>query len=729
MSSEKKIQLRFKVDSKILKELGESLISRPSIALAELVKNTYDADSTKVVITFKDITRKDGIIIIQDNGEGISQEKLEKAWMTVSTTDKVKNPISKKYGRIKTGEKGVGRFACQAISKTLVLETIAEYDGGIKRKIVGTFYWNKFDFGVEIIDIPIDFTITDVHPDTQTGTKLTLYKLNKMWDEDDVKQLRKEILGLIVPFDEEEFYSGGFDIIFEISEFDKYSGKLSQDVVRKAWGELTGSVSETGMITYNLKTDREVTSIDLEKRMKVLGVSKFKIYYHYMPKGTRRATRKAIKEIGGVRVYVDGFRVFGYGQPDDDWLDLEKDVARRLAAAPMEFKHIDIDRPLLRLPPNKNLVGGVFLSRTNNLRIKQTVNRDRLMQNEAYEELKYFIRRGIDWLTIKFAQYYNREQIEKRQREKKKRELEREKRNLNSKTIIRNIEKTIKEEKIKITESIGKEKYGDIVEDFKDLKDSLKIDKDLFENKESELVENISTYRLLASVGTTVFMFEHEIFLIIDYLNQVNNSLKDLSAYIDDSKTHYLEEISKSISRWHENIEKMASLMSLIKVKQTIQRRRRISVRTIIDSILDIFQNYLESYNIVVNIELDEFIRTPPMYTWEVQSIFLNLLTNSIKALVSPNNKNDRSIRIWGEDNSSHIIIRFQDTGIGIQPDSFNKIFDPFYSTSEPNLVFGQGLGLGLTIVRDIIFDYNGEISFNKNMRIGALAKIILPKK
>jgi DNA mismatch repair ATPase MutL len=61
--------LPFQVDSALLKELGERLIGKPHIALAELVKNSYDADANEVMITFEPESSR---IEVHDDGHGMT---------------------------------------------------------------------------------------------------------------------------------------------------------------------------------------------------------------------------------------------------------------------------------------------------------------------------------------------------------------------------------------------------------------------------------------------------------------------------------------------------------------------------------------------------------------------------------------------------------------------------------------------------------------------------------
>src|SRR5262245_12889800 len=84
-------KIRFSVDSALLRELGERLVGKPHIALAELVKNSYDADATKVIIRFAS-----NRIEIIDNGHGMDFDEFKNYWMRIGSPHKQKRPLSRK---------------------------------------------------------------------------------------------------------------------------------------------------------------------------------------------------------------------------------------------------------------------------------------------------------------------------------------------------------------------------------------------------------------------------------------------------------------------------------------------------------------------------------------------------------------------------------------------------------------------------------------------------------
>jgi len=86
--------LHFDVDAGILFQLGELLVAKNSIALSELVKNAYDADATRVIIRFLDVTKEGGTIIVTDNGTGMTLDQIRERWMRIATPASERNPIS-----------------------------------------------------------------------------------------------------------------------------------------------------------------------------------------------------------------------------------------------------------------------------------------------------------------------------------------------------------------------------------------------------------------------------------------------------------------------------------------------------------------------------------------------------------------------------------------------------------------------------------------------------------
>jgi len=106
----------FTVDAGIINRLGLELVSKSETAVSELIKNSYDADANIVNVSFLNASiAVGGKLIIDDDGLGMTRNQLIDGFMRLATTDKLHNPISKKYKRAKAGKKGIGRFATQRL--------------------------------------------------------------------------------------------------------------------------------------------------------------------------------------------------------------------------------------------------------------------------------------------------------------------------------------------------------------------------------------------------------------------------------------------------------------------------------------------------------------------------------------------------------------------------------------------------------------------------------------
>jgi HSP90 family molecular chaperone len=108
--------VEFTVDAALLRELGERLVGKPHVALAELVKNAYDADANRVVIRFGE----DSIEVI-DDGHGMTADDFRQYWMRIGTTHKQKSLFSPRLKRPVTGSKGIGRLSAQFLGTSLEL--------------------------------------------------------------------------------------------------------------------------------------------------------------------------------------------------------------------------------------------------------------------------------------------------------------------------------------------------------------------------------------------------------------------------------------------------------------------------------------------------------------------------------------------------------------------------------------------------------------------------------
>lgn len=222
---------QFKPKAHILTLLGEELIKSPVMAIYELVKNSYDADSNKVDVYFRDVQNIDNAsIIIEDDGIGMTSEIVEDVWLEPGSDFRkpvnkngerqiIKSPI---YGRIPMGEKGVGRFAVHKLGTKILLISrplILKYNDD-KTKIISKdlanyeielyINWKDFNQSKHLSDIPVKWKLRrdskKFRFKEKSGTYIHLSGLKESWTKGMARSLKGQTLSMLSPkIDEKTF--------------------------------------------------------------------------------------------------------------------------------------------------------------------------------------------------------------------------------------------------------------------------------------------------------------------------------------------------------------------------------------------------------------------------------------------------------------------------------------------------------------------------------------------
>jgi hypothetical protein len=134
----------FTVDTHLFRELGELLVDRDSTALVELVKNAYDADATEVVVHGDSLSdSRSGVILITDNGVGMSADLFRLGFLRIASRVKEETRRSPKSKRRYTGAKGVGRLAAHKLAWLMEVES-ASSDSS-EAPISASIDWEKIE--------------------------------------------------------------------------------------------------------------------------------------------------------------------------------------------------------------------------------------------------------------------------------------------------------------------------------------------------------------------------------------------------------------------------------------------------------------------------------------------------------------------------------------------------------------------------------------------------------
>lgn len=161
---------QFKTRARALDLLGRQQIAGIPTAINELIKNAHDAYADKFDIDF---LRKDNLLILRDDGLGMTKDEFESRWLTIGTESKFANkkttlpPVDEsKPARPIMGEKGIGRLAIASIGKQVLIISKSKLRDKDYPIVVAFINWELFELpGINLEDITIPVKEFDNLPD------------------------------------------------------------------------------------------------------------------------------------------------------------------------------------------------------------------------------------------------------------------------------------------------------------------------------------------------------------------------------------------------------------------------------------------------------------------------------------------------------------------------------------------------------------------------------------
>ena len=433
--------LTFSIESRILRELGERLVKQPEVAIVELVKNAYDADATECTISYD----PGNAITVKDDGLGMTLARFTDGWMRVGTRSKEAVGLSDKFGRLITGEKGIGRFAVRFLGRALHLESVADDRGRERRtRLITDFDWQLFDQHEDLGEVRVPYRLERANADTPIGTTLAITRLRPEIARLDLRKVRTGSIGVLTPLRSLFRRTPGTDaadppkradqpdpgFTLEIQEGE---GEAPQDV---AGAILEGFVLRARLQLSGDRVDLQVYRRDEQKPYLAvvdtyhnqLGKLYTDIRFFPRRKGAfsempidGRQVSTWIAANSGIAVFDRGFQVQPYGTPSDDWLRLAADNARneRAPRSDIAKKHFPMppqvrastsENWMLRLPQSAQLVGLVQVEgRRANERgageddegLIASADREGFVENNAFSQLRDLVRGAVE--TIAYA--------------------------------------------------------------------------------------------------------------------------------------------------------------------------------------------------------------------------------------------------------------------------------------------------------------------------------------
>jgi signal transduction histidine kinase len=463
-------------------------------------------------------------------------------------------------------------------------------------------------------------------------------------------------------------------------------------------------------------------SKNTEKHTLIEGLGEFEFVFYFMKltnKGSDRFATKTFVEskrkewlsrFGGIKIFRDDFRVRPYGEKGSnsfDWLGLgERSVQSTFG--PGQSAGIN-----WRVGSNQ-VHGVIKISRVANGELKDLSNRGGLVENESFDVFKQLIIRLIN-LVEKDRHYIIRPIAVVDDRQAGIEEIK-------TKAIAQSAEdlKKIDSKPVRQLQVLAPVQE-DIEKNFTYAKGIQKLNEDLIE-KDNE----IKILRGLASMGLTIATFSHELDEISNKLTYNINKLDQaIMATVNKAEADLLP-IKGNPYLLIENIKVLNLRLEnwLNFSNNSVKKdRRKASNVTLQEYFVDLSQAWLDMFNarsstlkIAGNFD---GIKLPKTYKIDLDSIFNNLLINSLEAF-HHGRTTIRQVSIDYEFEKDGITIVYQDSGPGLDPSIRNpyQIFEPFFTTKMQSVDnYKDGIGLGMWIMKATIDEYNGSVELINDPR------------
>lgn len=712
--------LKIRPYARLLTMLGEQLIKNEQIALAELIKNAYDADADWVRVSFVDFPEKNGDltitedskIIIEDNGCGMTLDVIEKSWMNPATPNKKVEAGTEKRSAIKKrviqGEKGIGRFSILKLGRKIsiitrpidsVEEHIIDYDlsaydddfltvDGRKEELyIDDLSINVYSRPAEQLQNRVVVVNSQKFEGNNNGTRIEISNLKGEWSQKKIEEVCKDSQKLQPIFDKAfgkqsaDRFEIGFDVNNErVSVSDKAIEELSNLLRHNAVLKITDGRYIEAEKSFEFDLNGNPMKLRIEDAP-ISGLSIFK--EHFIKPADLFQPATEIKSACGN--FGFNFFIFDFAADKGSNFHLD-DKEKRL----IKEHRIYLYRDKIRVAPygdpdddwigtdkkravgrsgnylsNDQVVGFVDIAKKDNPRLKDKTNREGLIdEGRATKDFLVLLQSLLLWVRQHpYAQY----KIQLEQKEQQ---------DVNKSRVVDSLFATLKD-------SIGNNPVA--LQAYNDVVKSYKIEQDFYKKQ-------IETTTDLAGVGLSVETASHDIMMMLGKgVEAIDNLIKDIEGGIL-SERQISEELLKIRGIFSFVDTQMKDIQLLFKSSK--QRRRSIRVSDILDKVVTIYKRTLQREHIDLKVEK---IGSPVMAKCTdavLLQLLINLFDNAVYWL-SVVNIPSKNILITLDGDSQQLI--FSDNGPGIRDDDKPYIFEAFYSGKE------EGRGLGLYIARQLL--------------------------
>lgn len=774
----------FIVDTHLLRELGDLLVGRDSTAILELVKNGYDADATVVRIDAQNLAHPQAAVLtVEDDGNGMTAERFRSAFLRIAGRDKEEGERrSPKFNRAYTGQKGIGRLASQKLAKVLEVRSMPDStvvgsdDPGVEARID----WEAIDQQQTLHDLKEGLSVTavPVSPGTPPGTVLSMRSLKRTWTTAEIGKFVDEMQSaqppsLLLSSESESLAIAGESLIgrpvvrgtadndpgFEV----ELSGELApgDDLWAKAAEDFQWCIE---IDVVGGRTRYRISPTTTYERSEPLArpysfeahadpTLRFQARFYMMPgASSRRGPLKGfVRSTSGIRVYLEGFRVLPYAEYGDDWLEIDREYRSGPRYYTIELDEsasddLDLDkREALNAIPSNGYFGAVFLTTSGAPGLESLINREGFVPGPTFRAIREIVQDGVRLsVRVRRSVFNQRERL----------------------SAIAPVPPDQQSPEAAVP-SPGPEPvfdpsgrtpfevlapHGPTEEDNRRMAAAAEAAAKLaaamraggtepVDERTKQLaagfnaahgaLQAVQSYqpelRILAGVGLQLGAFVHDINGMLASATTVRELLRGLlDKVVDPTQRNTIQVTLRTADELAHTLARQSSYLTDVLSADPRRRRSQVKVRERVESVLRFLAGSLSSRGITASVDVAPELRTAPMFPAEMMIMLTNLLTNAAK-----NAAEGGKIWIDGRDLGSAVEVTISNDGAVVDLDEAERWFLPFESTTTTvDDVLGQGLGLGLPIVRALTDDYRGDIRFVEPTHgPGTSIRVVLPKR
>ena len=704
------LALRTKAQSKEINTLELKLLVRQQLnfdASDEFIKKAHsllDKALTRqqIVQAIDDIYTLSNIVV-SDTGSGMSKDELKDNFLVIGTASRKKEvDEALERGDSKTpylGEKGIGRLSAMRLGNTLRVETAKSDDAALNTLDIN---WGDFaNIDAMLADIVIKpKTVGDKPNPDWSGTRIIIGALSEDWTRNRVKQMAEYDFArltdpfvdpkqrpriaifwnddrITIPWMDHKLISNAHASITGHYTIEDGTPKLQCTIVANKLG--FDHPRETEPITVPLQ-DLQSALIGTSNQLPdsaLYAIGPFKFEAHWYNRRLLRAIDgvgelKAVRELqerwSGILLYRDGFRVFPYGEDEDDWLALDRKALRRSGYTLNKTQ----------------FVGRVEISRISNPELVDQTNREGLRETPEQQIFIEIMQYVIQDLLFRFMK-----NVEKQYKGQKvdlgdaKSEVD----NLNSraKSALSRLKKIAKKE--------GDEAIEDLQQTLFQFTEFAEKARQRIEEVEQESRQMVD----MAGVGLMVEVVAHEL------ARASENAIENLEVLRAKNVPEEVRTKLESLRSQMKSLSKRIRILDPLSVSGR-QRVEAFSLSDLIRETLEAHEAQFERHAIRLDLKLPTNGPRIRAVKGMIVQILENLISNS-KYWLELRSARERSftprITITLIENPPTII--YEDNGPGIAIENQERIFRSFFSLKEKS----KRRGLGLFIARECA-EHNG---------------------